>query len=189
MSPARLVIICLKMLWIFSRGIAGQALRAFPGSCRNFFKKVPGVLGVWPTSVGCTPKRSYDNRPDSKKKGSENQGPLNGGVSNGGGGVPDLDLSFLFCPLLSCLGLRCFAQRNPEGVLRRGLPGGVQNTPSESTTLRRAPYSGDKKSCRAMGRTTFGDCDSPGWKPETLGFQKWPPPLQPPEPPPPSLWQ
>ena len=28
------------------------------------------------------------------------QGPLNGGVSNGGG-VPDLDLSFLFCPFWS----------------------------------------------------------------------------------------
>ena len=28
--------------------------------------------------------------------GSQNQGPLNGGVSNGG--FPDLDLSFLFCP-------------------------------------------------------------------------------------------
>ena len=31
--------------------------------------------------------------------GNENQGPLNGGVSNGGG-FPDLDLS-LFCPFLS----------------------------------------------------------------------------------------
>ena len=32
-------------------------------------------------------------------KASFCQGPLNGGVSNGG--LPDLDLSFLFCPLLS----------------------------------------------------------------------------------------
>ena len=31
------------------------------------------------------------------------QGPLNGGVSNGGG-FPDLDLSFLFCPFLSVFG-------------------------------------------------------------------------------------
>ena len=35
-----------------SRGILGKALRAFPGSfrnfSRNFLRKVPAVLGVWP---------------------------------------------------------------------------------------------------------------------------------------------
>ena len=31
---------------ILSRGIPGNALRAFPGSFRNFFRKVPAVLGV-----------------------------------------------------------------------------------------------------------------------------------------------
>ena len=38
---------------VLSRGIPGKALRAFPGSLRNIFteflRKVPAVLGVWPT--------------------------------------------------------------------------------------------------------------------------------------------
>ena len=37
---------------VLSREIPGIALRAFPGSFRNFsgifFRKVPAVLGVWP---------------------------------------------------------------------------------------------------------------------------------------------
>ena len=33
---------------VLSTGIPGNALRAFPGSFRNFFRKVPAVLGVWP---------------------------------------------------------------------------------------------------------------------------------------------
>ena len=40
------------------------------------------------------------------------QGPLNGGVSNGG--FPDLDLSFLFCPFLSFLGLSRFFWDFPD---------------------------------------------------------------------------
>ena len=35
--------------------------------------------------------------PPRKCPSTSSQGPLNGGVSNGGG-FPDLDLSFLFCP-------------------------------------------------------------------------------------------
>ena len=38
---------------VLSRGIPGKALRAFPGSFRkkfwNFLRKVPAVLGAWPT--------------------------------------------------------------------------------------------------------------------------------------------
>ena len=34
---------------VLSRKIPGNALRAFPGSFRNFFRKVPAVLGVWPS--------------------------------------------------------------------------------------------------------------------------------------------
>ena len=34
---------------VLSRGIPGKALRAFPEFFRNFFRKVPAVLGVWPT--------------------------------------------------------------------------------------------------------------------------------------------
>ena len=33
---------------VLSTGIPGNALRAFPGSFRNFFRKVPAVLGVRP---------------------------------------------------------------------------------------------------------------------------------------------
>ena len=33
---------------VLSRGIPGSALRAFPGFFRNFLRKVPAVLGVWP---------------------------------------------------------------------------------------------------------------------------------------------
>ena len=33
---------------VLSRRIPGNALRAFLGSFRNFFRKVPAVLGVWP---------------------------------------------------------------------------------------------------------------------------------------------
>ena len=40
------------------------------------------------------------------------QGPLNGRVSNGG--LPDLDLSFLFCPFLSFLGLSRFFLDFPD---------------------------------------------------------------------------
>ena len=36
---------------VLSRGIPGNALRAFPESFRNFFRKVPAVLGVRPNSV------------------------------------------------------------------------------------------------------------------------------------------
>ena len=54
---------------VLSRGIPGKALRAFPGSFRNsfrnFFQKVPAVLGVWPndeikTDIHgvCVPKSS-----------------------------------------------------------------------------------------------------------------------------------
>ena len=40
------------------------------------------------------------------------QGPPDGGVSNGG--FPDLDLSFLFCPFLSFLGLSRFFRDFPD---------------------------------------------------------------------------
>ena len=40
------------------------------------------------------------------------QGPLNGGVQTGG--FPDLDLSFLFCPFLSFLGLSRFFWDFPD---------------------------------------------------------------------------
>ena len=36
---------------VLSTGIPGNALRAFPGSFRNFFQKCPAVLGVWPNIV------------------------------------------------------------------------------------------------------------------------------------------
>ena len=36
---------------VLSREIPGNALRAFPGSFRNFFRKVPAVLGVWPSGT------------------------------------------------------------------------------------------------------------------------------------------
>ena len=39
---------------VLSRGIPGNALRVFPGSFRNFFRnlfrRVPAILGVWPTA-------------------------------------------------------------------------------------------------------------------------------------------
>ena len=43
---------------VLSRKIPGNALRAFPGSFRNFFRsffrKVPAVLGVWPiVAIAC----------------------------------------------------------------------------------------------------------------------------------------
>ena len=41
------------------------------------------------------------------------QGPLDGGVSNGGG-FPDLDLSLLFCLFLSFLGLSRFFRDFPD---------------------------------------------------------------------------
>ena len=43
---------------------------------------------------------------DSRRFHEKHQGPLNGGGSKGG--FPDLDLSFLFCPFLSFLGLSLF---------------------------------------------------------------------------------
>ena len=36
---------------VLSREIPGKALRALPGFLRNFFRKVPAVLGVWPICV------------------------------------------------------------------------------------------------------------------------------------------
>ena len=36
---------------VLSREIPGNALRAFPEFFRNFFRKVPAVLGVWPTDL------------------------------------------------------------------------------------------------------------------------------------------
>ena len=41
------------------RGIPGKALRAFPGSFRNFFRKVPDVLGVCPSFGICFNFQNY----------------------------------------------------------------------------------------------------------------------------------
>ena len=41
---------------VLSTGIPGKALRAFPEFFRNFFRKVPAVLGVWPMMVASAVK-------------------------------------------------------------------------------------------------------------------------------------
>ena len=48
---------------VLSREIPGKALRAFPGSFRNFFRKVPAVLGVWPNLEILGVKRLFCNDP------------------------------------------------------------------------------------------------------------------------------
>ena len=59
-------------------------------------------------------------QPMGLDSGNQSQGPLNGGVSK----FPDLDLSFLFCPFSSLLGLSRFFRSFPicPGTLRGFFP-------------------------------------------------------------------
>ena len=58
---------------VLSRGIPGKALRALPGSFRNFLRKIPAVLGVWPVKV-----EIWGGDERRKFQFSESSGSLNG---------------------------------------------------------------------------------------------------------------